>query len=213
MVVVVMAVMVAMVMIPVVVMIVRIVGVVSVPWIVESVVGIAPSETPIVIIPSEAPVRPVCPCGIVIWIPHVGEHIGDVVWLYPYLVAYDNQVVEGRIIGRIKQSGAVIPGPVVAGRHLVRGRIKAPQTALVSALEVADNDLVVGVISVVVEYQYVSQFVGLCLCYHSFEPCLACFGFGFVDLRLALLRLCYCQAVMGSVHIVAIVRYLPLPGG
>ena len=127
------------------------------------------------------------------------EHRSDVFGFYPHFVAHDDDVVEGRIVGRqVVERSAVTEVPV-ARRHLVGGRFEAPQPSFVGAFVVVRHQIVEVVRAVVAVFGV----VGLRLRHEGLPFGAACLRFGFFCLGLGLFALCDLRLIVDAVEVVA----------
>ncbi len=122
------------------------------PRVVPRIVPCVPAEAP-----APAADREAGPEGVVgIVVPAVvpravgraaprAEHRGDVLGFDPHFVARDDDVVEGRIVGRGVGEGAAVAEVEVTRRHAVGGRLEAAQAACVGAFVVVGQDAPVGI--------------------------------------------------------------------
>ena len=105
---------------------------------------VTPTEIPVVVktcAPSEAHYAGRTPCA---------EHRSNVFGFDPHFVAHDDDVVNGRVVGRNELVGAVVTKVEIARRHLIGRGAESPQTTGIGAFVRVGQHALVGVVRCVV---------------------------------------------------------------
>ena len=108
------------------------------------------------------------------------KHRGNILWLYPHLIARYHNVVEGRVVGCSVAHSVACRVVVVTRWHLVGWRVEAVETASVGTLVTIGHYRRVGVVVCCL------RSVGLRLCHTSIPHSLTSLSQGALCLRFSL---------------------------
>ncbi len=174
-------------------------------WMAVGVVSAVSPTTPVVWIAPAAPIVRVSPAVIAVRIAPTVPVIESEHRFHYSQTIDDHYVVGAHIVNYGVEKSAVVTVIVIARRHNVNGGGERIEVAFIVAFVIGEDYLLVGIVTVFVEDQYLLQrTVGFGLCDHGLYLRFARFGLGLFYLGLALLRLGYGKPVVSAVHIVVI---------